>query len=267
MRILFLGDVVGQTGREGVMRHLPELKEKLATDVVIVNAENAASGKGLTLKMARAFFEQGVDVLTSGNHIWSQKELLTSIDQEPRLLRPLNYPQRTPGKGSYRHVLPDQRTILVANLMGNVFMNNLLDDPFLAADALLANVSLGKDVNAIFIDFHAEATSEKMAFAHCFDGRVSAVVGTHTHVPTADEQILPQGTAYQTDAGMCGDFDSVIGVKKEIALWRFLRKTPGPRFEPAEGEATVCGCLIETDDQTGLAKRIKRVQVGGRLGR
>lgn len=256
---------MGRSGRDGLKKHLPEAKNKLKPDVVIVNAENAASGHGLTAKIAQELFAEGVDCLTTGNHVWNQKELLTQIDKDPRIIRPINYPETTPGRGTYLHTLPDGRKILVANILARLFMDNLLDDPFVAADTLAATHRLGGGVHAIFIDFHGEASSEKMALAQYLDGRVSAVVGTHTHIPTADEQILPKGTAYQTDAGMCGDFDSVIGMKKDRAIWRFTRKIPGERLEPAESEATICGTFIVTDDKTGLAQSITGVQIGGRL--
>jgi len=265
MRILFFGDVVGRSGRDGLAQHLPALKARFKPEVIIINGENAAAGHGITLKLAQEFFDQGAAVLTTGNHVWNQRELLSSIDREPRLLRPMNFPEGTPGHGSYVHALPDGRKILVANLMGNLFMNECLDDPFAAAERLVSSYRLGGNVNATFIDFHAEATSEKMALAQFLDGRVSALVGTHTHIPTADDHILPGGTAYQTDAGMCGDFDSVIGVKKERSIWRFTRKTPGERMDPAEGEASVCGCFIETDDKTGFSQGIESFQIGGQL--
>ncbi len=265
MRILFFGDVMGRSGRDGLARHLPALKERFTPDVIIVNVENAAAGRGVTMKLAREFLDQGIDVLTNGNHVWNQKELLAAIDQEPRILRPLNFPEGTPGRGLYLHTLSDGRKILVVNIQGNLFMDRILDDPFVAAEKLVASYKIGGNVNAIFVDFHGEMTSEKMALGHFLDGRVSVVVGTHTHIPTSDEQILPKGTAYQTDTGMCGDFDSVIGVKKSASLWLFTRKIPGERMEPAEGEATVCGCFVETDDKTGLAKTIDAIQIGGRL--
>lgn len=265
MRILFLGDVMGRSGRDGVATHLPMLKEKLRPDVIIVNAENAAAGHGVTVKIAQDFYAMGVDCLTTGNHVWNQKELLATIDGDPRLLRPLNFPDGTPGKGSYTHTLADGRKILIANIMGTRFIEPMLDNAFAAADRIAFAHKLGAGIHAIFIDFHAEVTSEKMALGQYMDGRVSAVVGTHTHIPTADEQVLTKGTAYMTDAGMCGDFDSVIGVKSESSIWRFTRKTPGARMEPADGEATVCGCFIVTDDKTGLAKSIDAVRVGGRL--
>ena len=265
MRILLFGDVMGRSGRDGLTRHLPDLKAKIKPDVVIANAENAASGSGLTMKIAEEMFAMGINCLTSGNHVWGQRELLVSIDREPRILRPLNYPDLTPGRGTYLHGLPDGRKLMIVNLMARVFMEPVLDDPFAAAEKLVAAHKLSGNLQ-IFVDFHGEATSEKMAMAHVLDGRVSAVVGSHTHVPTADEQILPKGTAYMTDAGMCGDYDSIVGMKKNVAIWRFTRKTPPPdKKAPAEGEATVCGALVTTDDATGLATGIEPVRVGGKL--
>jgi metallophosphoesterase (TIGR00282 family) len=265
MRILFFGDIMGRSGRDGLAKHLPDLKAQLKPDVIIVNAENAAGGFGITEKIAQEFYALGADCLTTGNHVWDQRELLTTIDRDPRLLRPLNFPDGTPGRGSYVHNLPDGRKILIANVMARLFMEPQLDDPFAATEKFLAQHRLGQTAQAIFFDFHGEASSEKMAFGHFLDGRVSAVVGTHTHIPTADDMILPKGTAYLSDAGMCGDYDSVIGVKKELSLWRFTRKVPGERMQPAEGEATVCGAFIVTDDTTGLAKSIEPFCIGGRL--
>ncbi|MDX2027987.1 MAG: TIGR00282 family metallophosphoesterase [Alphaproteobacteria bacterium] len=265
MRILFFGDVMGRSGRDGLAKHLPGLKTRLKPDVIIANAENAAAGFGITTKLAQEFYALGIDCLTTGNHIWGQKELVGTIDSDPRLLRPLNFPEGTPGRGFYLHTLPDGRKILIANIMARLFMEPVLDDPFATVEKLLAQHRLGSSVQAIVVDFHGEASSEKMAFAHVVDGRVSAVIGTHTHIPTADAQIFPKGTAYQTDAGMCGDYDSVIGMKKELAVWKFTRKVPGERLAPAEGEATICGAFIVTDDATGLTKSIESVRVGGRL--
>ncbi|MDE2030038.1 MAG: TIGR00282 family metallophosphoesterase [Alphaproteobacteria bacterium] len=264
MRILFFGDVVGRSGRDGLAKHLPALREKFKSDAVIVNAENAASGVGITMKIAEDMFASGVTCLTSGNHVWGQKELMLTIDREPRILRPLNYPEGTPGRGFYM-AAAGGRKLLVVNAMARLFMEPVLDDPFAAMEKLLAGHKLSGETQ-IFVDFHGEATSEKMAFAHVFDGRVSAVIGSHTHVPTADAQILPRGTAYLTDAGMCGDYDSIVGMKKDVAIWRFTRKTPPPeRKAPADGEATVCGAFIETDDATGMAVAINPVRVGGIL--
>lgn len=266
MRILFFGDVMGRSGRDALAKHLPVLKTELKPDATIANVENAAAGFGITLKLAQDFYAMGIDCLTTGNHIWGQKEIVSAIDREPRLLRPLNFPEGTPGRGAYTHTLPDQRKIMILNVMGRLFMEPVLDDPFVTTEKIMSQHRLGHTVQAIFVDFHGEASSEKMAFGHVLDGRVSAVVGTHTHIPTADEQILPHGTAYMTDSGMCGDFDSVIGMKKELAIWKFTRKIPGERLAPAEGEATVCGSFILTDDTTGLARSIESIRVGGRLG-
>lgn len=265
MRILFFGDVVGRSGRDGLLAALPALRDELKPDCVIANVENAAAGRGVTLKIAAQFREGGVDCLTTGNHVFGQRELIGTIQQEPRLLRPLNFPENTPGKGFFLHTLPDGRKILIVNVMGQAFIEPILDNPFTALDKLLASYPMGKAVTAIFVDFHAEPTAEKVAFGHVFDGRVSAVIGTHTHIPTADEHILKRGTAYQTDAGMCGDFDSVIGVEKEQPIFRFVRQMPSERFTPASGPASLCGCFIETDDKTGLAQKIVRIQRGGIL--
>lgn len=265
MRILFLGDIMGRSGRDGVTKHLPDLKARLKPDIVIANGENAAAGFGITDKIAKEMFALGIDCLTGGNHSWDQKELIGTIDREPRLLRPINYPEGTPGRGHYTHTLPGGKKILIVNVMARLFMEPALDDPFAAMEKLMAQHRLGQNVQAVFVDFHGEASSEKMALAHVFDGRVSAVIGTHTHVPTADARILPRGTAAMTDAGMCGDYDSVIGMKKELSIWRFTRKIPGERMVPAEGEATVCGCIITTDDASGLATAIEPVRVGGIL--
>ena len=265
MRLLFCGDVVGRTGRDAVHRHLPALRRDLALDMVVLNGENAAHGFGITDRIAGEFYESGVDIVTTGNHAWDQRELLTTIDQNPRLLRPENFPPGTPGSGVFLHALPDGRSVLVVNLMARLFMDPL-DCPFAAIDRVLAaNAPLGRGVDAIILDFHGEASSEKMAMGHYVDGRVSLCVGTHTHVPTADAQILPGGTAYMTDAGMCGDYDSVIGMRKEPATQRFVRKIPSERLTPAEGEATLCGVYVEIDDGTGLARRVEPVRIGGRL--
>lgn len=264
MRILFLGDVVGRAGRDAVERELPRLRAALALDLVVVNAENASHGFGLSPDMARAFLAAGADVLTLGNHAWDRKEIIPFIEQEKRLIRPLNYPPGTPGKGSVMVEVPGNRRALVLQAMGRLFME-LLDDPFRAIQAELQKHRLGGTVHAIVIDFHAEATSEKQAIAHSFDGMASLVVGTHTHVPSADHRILPGGTAFQSDAGMCGDYDSVIGMQKGTAALRFWRKVPSERLAPAEGEATICGLFVETDDATGLAKRAEPLRLGGSL--
>jgi metallophosphoesterase (TIGR00282 family) len=265
MKILFFGDVMGRSGRDGLAQHLPALKEKFQPDAMIVNAENAASGFGLTMKIAQDLFALGVSCLTLGNHAWAQRELLIEIEREPRIVRPLNYPEGTPGRGSYLLNLPQGRRLLIVNPMTRLFMEPVLDDPFAAMEKVVGQHKLSGNLH-IFVDVHGEATSEKVALANVLDGRVSAVIGTHTHVPTSDEHILPKGTAYMSDAGMCGDYDSIVGMKKDVAIWRFTRKTPFPeRKAPAEGPATVCGVFVTTDDATGLATGIQPVRVGGIL--
>jgi 2',3'-cyclic-nucleotide 2'-phosphodiesterase len=265
MRLAFFGDIVGKTGRTAVETHLPSLRERLALDFVVVNAENAAAGFGVTSKICNQLFDVGADVLTLGNHAWDQREALTYIDREPRLLRPANYPVgSTPGAGANLFDLPDGRRVLVINAMGNLFMETL-DDPFAAVERELAAAPLGLVADAVILDFHGEATSEKMAMGVFCDGRASLVVGTHTHVPTSDTRILPGGTAYQTDAGMCGDYDSVIGMDKEEPLRRFTTRMRSGRFEPATGEGTMSGVFVETDDSTGLAVRVEPIRIGGQL--
>jgi len=266
LRILFLGDVVGRSGRDAVNAALPGLRRDLSLDLVVVNAENASHGFGLAPDMARALFAAGADAITLGNHAWDRKEIIPYIETEPRLFRPLNYPPGTPGRGAGVVETRDGRRVLVLNAMGRLFMDPL-DDPFRGVQAAIAphRIGAGGTVAAMLLDMHAEASSEKLAMAHSFDGKLSLVVGTHTHTPSADHQILPGGTAYMTDAGMCGDYDSVIGMEKGGASLRFWRKVPGERLAPAEGEATVCGVFVETDDGTGLAVRVEAVRRGGRL--
>ena len=266
MRIAFFGDIVGRSGREGLAEHLPGLRRRLDLEFVIVNAENAAAGFGVTEATARELFDAGADALTLGNHSWDQREALTYIVRETRLIRPLNYPAlaNAPGRGAQLFETERGRRVLVINLLGRVHMD-ALDDPFAAIDRELGACLLGEGADAIVVDFHAEATSEKMAMGHFCDGRASLVIGTHTHVPTADCQILTGGTAYQTDAGACADYDSVIGNQKEEPLRRFTTRISGGRYRPAEGPATVCGGYLETDDATGLARRIEPIRVGGRL--
>ena len=264
MRILFLGDTVGRSGREAAAAALPGLRQSLGIDLAIVNAENASHGFGLAPDMAAALFAAGADVLTLGNHAWDRKEVIPYIAQQPRLLRPLNFPPGTPGAGSVVVEIAAGRRALVLTAVGRLDMDPL-DCPFRATSDLLARYRLGSTAHAIVADIHAEATSEKLSYAHLFDGQMSVIVGTHTHVPTSDHQILPGGTAYQTDAGMCGDYNSVIGMAKESAAARFVRKLPGERLAPAEGPATICGLFVETDDRSGLATRAEPVRLGGRL--
>jgi metallophosphoesterase (TIGR00282 family) len=266
LRILFLGDVVGRSGRDAVIAALPGLRRDLALDCVVVNAENASHGFGLAPEMARALFAAGADAITLGNHAWDRREIIPYIEQEPRLLRPLNYPPGTPGRGAAVIETERGRRVLVMNAMGRLFMD-ALDDPFRGVQQALGaqRMGAGGTVAAAILDFHAEASSEKLAMAHSFDGRLSLVIGTHTHTPSADHQVLPGGTAYMTDAGMCGDYDSVIGMEKGGASLRFWKKVPGERLAPAEGEATVCGLFVESDDATGLALRVAPLRMGGRL--
>jgi hypothetical protein len=267
MRLAFFGDVVGRSGRNGVVEHLPGLRRRLGLDFVVVNAENAAGGFGISESTAAELFNAGADCLTLGNHSWDQREALTFIDREPRLIRPLNYPRlsHAPGRGAQLLEAPGSRRVLVVNLLGQRSMEPILDDPFSAVDRELESCPLGQACDAIIVDMHAEATSEKMAMGHFCDGRASLVVGTHTHVPTADCQILPGGCAYQTDAGACADYDSVIGNDKEEPLQRFTTRIPSARHRPAEGPATVCGVYVETDARTGLALRVEPIRIGGRL--
>ncbi len=264
MRLLFCGDVVGRPGREAIVEHLARLRRQLAIDFTIANGENAAGGFGITAKICDDLFAAGVDVISSGNHIWDQRDAAATIDREPRLLRPQNYPSGTPGRGAAVYPAPGGRKILVLNVMGRLFMDPL-DDPFACVERELAKHRLGATVQAIVVDMHAEATSEKMAMGHFVDGRASLCVGTHTHVPTSDTMILPGGTAYQTDAGMCGDYDSVIGMDKAEPISRFTRKLRGGHLSVAGGEGTLCAVFVETDDKTGLAKRVAPLRAGGRL--
>jgi metallophosphoesterase (TIGR00282 family) len=265
MRLLFLGDMVGRTGRAAVWEKLPGLISDFKLDFVVVNGENAAGGFGITEEIFLNTLAAGADVVTTGNHVWDQREALEFARRQDRFLRPANFPSGTSGRGSGVYVARNGARILVSNIMGRVFMHPELDDPFQAVERELAACPLGEQADAVLIDFHAEATSEKMCFAHFVDGRVSLVVGTHTHQPTADHQILNGGTAYITDAGMCGDYDSSLGMEKEEPLNRFLSKVPKGRFEAASGPATICGVGVDVSDRTGLAERIAPLRIGPRL--
>ncbi|WP_179379518.1 TIGR00282 family metallophosphoesterase [Jannaschia marina] len=264
MRILFLGDVMGRAGRTAVADRLPSLRADWKLDAVVVNGENASSGRGLNGNQARALLEAGADVVTLGDHAFDQRDMMQVIEQEPRILRPINYAKSAPGRGWRIYEIAGRR-LLVAQVLGQVFMSRTYDDPFSAIDQVLAAHPLGRAVDACLIDIHCEATSEKMAMGHFCDGRASVVVGTHTHVPTADACLLPKGTAFQSDAGMCGDYDSVIGMEKTEPMRRFITGMTRDRFEPAGGEATLCGLFVETDDTTGRAIRVAQVRQGGRL--
>jgi metallophosphoesterase (TIGR00282 family) len=256
LKILYIGDTVASAGRTIVRTHLKELQEQYSIDLTILNCENAAPGNGVTPQMADDFLDWGVDVLTSGNHIWNKKEILPYLNKQARLLRPANYPPENPGRGVAVVRTRTGEPAAVINLQGRVFMPPI-DDPFRCADTELA--ALPKDVKTIFVDMHADATSEKVAMGWYLDGRVSAVIGSHTHIPTADETILPGGTAYQTDAGMTGPYHSVIGVTKEAAIKRFLTQMP-ERFEHASQDVRLNAVVIDVDGETGKARSILRVQ-------
>jgi metallophosphoesterase (TIGR00282 family) len=255
---------VARAGRDALAKYLPEVRKELSPDVVIVNGENAAHGIGINDKICKEFFDMHVDVTTLGNHAWDQREVIPYIEKEGRLVRPINYPEGTPGKGACIHELSGGRKIMVINAMARLFMDPL-DDPFAAVDKIVRAHPMGKAVNAIFLDFHGEASSEKMAMAHYLDGRVSAVIETHTHIPTADSQILSGGTAFQCDAGMTGDYNSVIGMKIDTPIIRFTRKLSMERLSPSVGEGTMCGVYIETNDTNGKAQKISAVRRGPRL--
>jgi 2',3'-cyclic-nucleotide 2'-phosphodiesterase len=265
MRFLFLGDMVGRTGRTAVWQKLPGLIADLKLDFVVVNGENAAGGFGITEDIYLQTIQAGADVVTTGNHVWDQREALEFSTRHDRFIRPANYPAGTPGRGSSLIMARNGARVLVANIMGRVFMHPELDDPFTCGAAILNACPLGEQADAVIFDFHAEATSEKMCFGHYVDGKASLVVGTHTHQPTADHQILTNGTGYMTDSGMCGDYDSSLGMEKEEPLNRFLSKVPKGRFEAAQGEATLCGVGLEISDRTGLCEKIAPLRVGPRL--
>ncbi|MEO3415385.1 TIGR00282 family metallophosphoesterase [Roseovarius sp. CAU 1744] len=265
MKILFLGDVMGRAGRRALVENLPRLREEWRLDFVVVNGENATGGMGLSGAHAKLLLEAGADCLTLGDHAFDQKDMLQFIETEPRVLRPLNYAKGAPGLG--HRVFQDRRgrKVLVTQVLGQVFMKRAFDDPFSAVDQVLRAHPLGGAVQAVLVDIHCEATSEKMGMGHFCDGRASVVVGSHTHVPTADAQILPGGTAFQSDAGMCGDYNSVIGMEKSEPMRRFVTGMPKARFTPALEEATLSGLYVETDDKTGRATRLRMIRLGGRL--
>jgi 2',3'-cyclic-nucleotide 2'-phosphodiesterase len=264
MRLLFLGDIVGRMGRNAIIEKLPGLIQRFALDFVIINGENSAGGFGITEAIVNELFDAGADCVTLGNHAFDQKETLVYIERHDRLIRPLNFPKGTPGKGATLVKAKNGADVLVINAMGRVFMTEL-DCPFRAVDNEITACKLKDGADVIFVDFHAEATSEKQAFGFFVDGRVSAVVGTHTHTPTSDYRVLPGGTAYISDAGMCGDYNSVLGMDAEEPLSRFLTKIPRTRFEPALGQATLSGLAVEIDDKTGLATRVSAFRQGPHL--
>ena len=263
MRLLFVGDVVGRTGRNAVLERLPGLITKWKLDLVVVNGENAAGGFGITEKIYDELIDAGADAVTLGNHSWDQREALVFIERAPRLIRPVNYPAGTPGRGAALVDAKNGQRALVINAMGRIFMD-ALDDPFAAVERELTACPLREGADAIVVDMHCEASSEKQAMGYFCDGRVSLTVGTHTHVPTADQRILPKRSAFISDVGMTGDFQSVIGMSKDEPLNRFLRKIPSSKFEPANGPATLCAVAVETDDK-GLASKVAAVRLGGQL--
>jgi 2',3'-cyclic-nucleotide 2'-phosphodiesterase len=266
MRLLFLGDVVGRSGRQALVQRLPELRRRYALDFVIVNGENSAGGFGITEAITQDFLDAGADVVTLGNHAFDQREALVFISRQERLVRPLNLPEGTPGRGAGLFKARNGAEVLVINALGRVYMAEQ-NCPFRAIDNEVTACRLGEGADVIFIDFHAEATSEKQAMGVFLDSRVSCIVGTHTHSPTSDDRILPGGTAYISDVGMCGDYNSVLGMKADEPVNRFLTRIPKERFEPALGEATVCGFAVEIDDATGLAVKVAPLRLGGVLSR
>ena len=265
MNILILGDIVGPSGRKALTKELPILIKKKKLDFVIVNGENAAdSGVGITKKNTDEFFEAGTDVITSGNHIWDEKETMDFITSEKRLLRPENLVQGSPGTGTGIFNSKNNKRVAVINLMGNIFMKKC-EDVFESAKKFTETIKLKRDADFIIVDLHGEITSEKMAMGHFFDGKATMVVGTHTHVPTSDYRILEKGTAYQTDIGMCGDYNSVIGMNRDNSLKRFFKDSSAKKHYPALGEATISGLMVKADDETGLAKKVEPIIVGGVL--
>jgi metallophosphoesterase (TIGR00282 family) len=264
VRLLFLGDVVGRAGRAVVAEHLPGLIERHRFDFVVVNGENAAGGFGITEEIYLGLLDAGADCVTTGNHVWDQREALVFAARHERFLRPVNYPPGTPGRGANVYTAKNGARVLVVNVMGSIFMP-ALDEPFAAVTRELGACSIGNGCDVVIVDIHAEASSEKQTMGHFLDGRASLVIGTHTHVPTADCRILKGGTAFMTDVGMCGDYDSVIGMEKDEPLRRATTKIPSARFGPALGPAALSGLAVETDDRTGLAKRVAPVRLGAHL--
>lgn len=265
MRILFLGDVMGRAGRAAISENLTRLRADWRLDFVVVNGENATNGMGLSADHAKTLLDAGADCLTLGDHAFDQKDMLQFIEREPRIIRPLNFAKNAPGKGHRLFTAPNGRKVLVAQVLGQVFMKRPFDDPFSAIEPVLKAHPRGGLAHAVVVDMHCEATSEKMAMGHYCDGRASLVVGTHTHVPTADAQVLAGGTGYLSDAGMCGDYNSVIGMDKVEPMRRFVTGMPKARFTPAADEATLSGVFVDTDDKTGHALSVRMVRVGGRL--
>lgn len=260
MKVVYCGDVVGRAGRDAVLINLKKIREQFGADIVIVNVENAAHGFGVTPGIAKEFLESGADVLTTGNHVWQQRDIIPFLDENKRIIRPLNYPETANGRGAIEFELLNGKKILITQVLGRVLMESV-DNPALAIDKLLKQYKLGANIDAIFVDIHAESTSEKLSMGYYLDGRVSIVAGTHTHVPTADAKVLPNGTAYITDVGMCGNYDSVIGFEKQAPIDRLCQRYTGSRLEVCRNNGTVWGIAVETDDKTGLAKSIEQFHI------
>jgi metallophosphoesterase (TIGR00282 family) len=263
MRILFIGDVTGESGRKALATNLPTLRSKLNPTSVIVNGENAAHGIGITPNIANSFFDMGVDCITGGDHSFDKSEIIPYMDDHPNIIRPVNYPKDVPGNGVCSFRDGNGNFVTIVNAIGRVFMNALVDCPFKTMDRVLEQLKLGQGSSAIIVDFHAEATSEMVCMGKYLDGRVSAVLGTHTHIPTADHRIMSAGTAFQSDVGMTGCYDSSIGMDYDVPLNAFLKGRRFGKMEPASGVGTLCGSMIDIDDKTGLAKSIKPIRIGG----
>ena len=263
MKIIYCGDVVGRAGRDAVIHNLPLMRDKYKADVIIVNVENSAHGFGVTPGIAKEFLEHGADVLTTGNHVWQQRDIVPFLQESKKIIRPLNYPENAPGRGWTEFELLNGKKILVTQVLGRVFMD-CVDNPAFVLDNLLKNYTLGRNnIAAIFVDVHAECTSEKLSLGYYLDGRVSIVAGTHTHVPTADARVLSGGTAYITDVGMCGNYDSVLGFDKQAPIDRLCQKYNGNRLEVCRTNGTVYGIFVETDDKTGKALSIEQIVLEG----
>lgn len=265
MKILLVGDIVGRAGRNTIEQYIPELKKRLSIDFIMLNVDNAAGGFGINIDIANEFFNLGADVLTGGNHVFDQNGVISLLEKDKRVLRPHNLPSNVPGVGVSETLTKNGKTVVVIHLIGQKYMPMIGNDPFESISKLLLKYVLGKNTDAILVDFHAEVTSEKNAMGHFVDGRVSAVVGTHTHIPTSDERILTNGTAFQTDLGMTGDYDSIIGMKKETAIVKFSKIHSHIKFSSSTGNATLCGLFVETDDSTGLAYMVKPIRLSGDL--
>ncbi len=258
MKIIYCGDIVGRPGREVVLNNVDVLRKKYCPDTIIVNAENAAHGFGLTPGICRDLFASGIDAITTGNHVYDQREIIPFLDNSKKIVRPLNFPFPNAGKGFCEVELANGKKLLVVQLMGRAFMD-AVDCPVQAMENLLKTYIMGANISAILVDIHAEATAEKLAFAHLFDGKVSIIAGTHTHVPTADARVFPKGTAYITDVGMCGDYNSVLGFEPEASIRRLCKKFPSERLIPAKGPGTLYAIFVQTDDSTGLSTHIEQI--------